>query len=605
MLVTNLHYNSQKRYEEEESILDNKIQKVKIDKKIYQENNEHKQLIIQMSEGIETSEQAQELKEELEKKLNVIIKVIKHTRAEQNAKEHYHFQILSNSVINNQTIYKVANDFIKAIKGGKMTQVRIFDNSKKNSFSLSAEATAELQKVKEDKFSFIKKDSKSYDIEEIKGYSREGSKNATGMGKLDRPYYILNGVSNKKAKLISRFGIGMFKSNDIEITKETAIGAIKSFFESIGQELGENSEKFLNLEIEESESELSINFNNLIVLKNGHIASIAKNLMEEHLSNILNHAISNEHLIIENEDRLKSKEKVLGELHYLNGETSSEGEQTVSVTPVEEISTIDRDKHIDFITILKAFEKLEEFEVVETKLNEEANKIEAVRGILENTIIDKKLQEIREKQSLLQSQKEELNKVHSLNFKLEEQENTINDYIVRLQEIDTKVEEFKSVISSRDITINEQNEIIKTQTDELDSKEKMIVELETLLTTEKKRKEAIKVEFQSLQSDYDSVKVKAIEEFENFKDLIAQKDKENKTLLGKFKKVTAEMLELKKLRKELEAKKALLTETLTQQVEEAKVEETKIKNHAEVKFEELKTKIIELESKSKKRTSKK
>ena len=430
MLATNLHYNSQERYIFEEVYINGRIELIKINKEDYQTNTEHKQIIIEMSEGIQNSEQAQELKAELEEKLNATIKVIKHTADEQNAEEHFHFQILSNNEINNQSIYKVANDFIKAIKGAEMTQVRIYDNSQKNSFNLSQEATAELLKINEDKFSFIKKDSKTHSIEEIQGYTKEGSKNATGLGKLDRPLYILNGVSNEKAKLISRFGIGMFKTDKIEITKETAIQAIRKFYESIGQDLGENWDKFLSLEIEESEDELSINFNNLIVLKNGSIASTAKNVVEEHLSEILKGAIFNEQLIIENDDRLKPKEKVLAELQYLSGhEHTSEAEQeekaeaknvdieTVQAQAKESQTTTDF--YLDFMVEIKKIKTFDELEAKKAELEAEAVKVEAVRGILPVELINEKLEQIADKKELLSIVKVERTAEQALREELE------------------------------------------------------------------------------------------------------------------------------------------------------------------------------------------
>ena len=85
------------------------------------------------------------------------------------------------------------------------------------------------------------------------------------MGKLDRPTYILKGVSSEKAKLISRFGIGLFKNEEeeIELNVEEVKEALKSFFEAINQELAEDWDKYINLEIEQNEGEVSINFNNL------------------------------------------------------------------------------------------------------------------------------------------------------------------------------------------------------------------------------------------------------------------------------------------------------------------------------------------------------
>jgi len=135
MLATNLHYNSQERYLFEEVLINGKLELIKINIQDYKDHEEHKQLILEMSEGIEDSKQAQELKAELEKKLNATVKVIKHTAGDQNTEEHYHFQILTNTKLNNQSIYKIANDFIRA-EGANMTQVRIYDNSQKNSFHL-------------------------------------------------------------------------------------------------------------------------------------------------------------------------------------------------------------------------------------------------------------------------------------------------------------------------------------------------------------------------------------------------------------------------------------------------------------------------------------
>ena len=485
MLATNLQYNSQERYIFEEVYINGKIELIKINKEDYQTNTEHKQIIIEMNEGIQDSEQAQELKSELEKKLNATIKVIKHTADEQNAEAHYHFQILSNEEINNQSIYKVANDFIKAIKGAEMTQVRIYDNSKKREFSLTEKEQAELKKVKEENFSFIKKNSKTHEVNEIENYKIEGNKNPTGMGTYDRPYFIINGIFDaKEPKLVSRFGIGMFKSEKLEITEDTVKQSIKKFFEEINedntfQELGDNWDKFLNIEIEESEDELSINFNNLIVLKNGNVASTAKNLIEEHLKSIVKNAIFNEQLIIENDDRLKPKEKVLAELQYLSGQEHTsevkqeeqEQDKLIIETVQEEAdkSQATTDFYLDFMVEIKTIKTFKELEAKKAELEAEAEKVEAVRGILAVEMINEKLEQIADKKELLsivkvertaeQALKEDLEATKkSLAAQTQTSEDLTAELIKTTGELEATKASYKSLDEAHDRMLKEHSE---------------------------------------------------------------------------------------------------------------------------------------------------
>ena len=531
-----MNYNSQERYEEEENIQDGEIVKELINKDDYAETEEHKQLIVEMNEGIQTSEQAQELKAQLEEKFNAKIKVIHHTADDQNAEEHFHFHILSNDKINNQSIYKVANDFIRAIKGAEMTQIRIYDNSNKNSFNLSSEATAELQKVKEENFSFIKKDSKSHEIEEIKGYTKEGSKNATGLGKLDRPNYILNGVSNEKAKLISRFGIGMFKSDDIEITEETAKQGIKAFYESIGQELAQDWDKFINIEIEQSESEASINFNNLIVLKDGAIASTAKNLVEEHLTTILKGAISNEGLIIENDDRLKPKDKVLAELQYLSGQehkSEAEKEATAEAVEVETIqeqakqSQATTDFYLDFMVEIKQIKTFDELEAKKAELESEAEKVEAVRGILPVELINEKLEQIADKKELLSIVKVERTAEQALKEELEALKESLAAQTQLSEELQTELNKQRKANEQLD-NINER--LLEESAEE---KDKHDVEINNLMDDIKGLEEYLKE---------DEQKIKELEaELETIKQSLASEEATSKKLNEELSERTHEL----------------------------------------------------------------
>ena len=512
MLATNLHYNSQERYIFEEVYINGKIELIKINKVDYQTNTEHKQLIVEMGEGIADSKQAQELKAELEEKLNAIIKVIKHTADEQNAEEHFHFQILSNDEINNQSIYKVANDFIKAIKGAEMTQVRIYDNSKKRAFSLTEAEEAELKKVKEENFSFIKKNNKTHEVNEVENYKIKGNKNPTGMGTYDRPYFIINGIfDSKEPKLVSRYGIGMFKSEKLEITEDTVKQSIKKFLEKINedntfQELGDNWDKFLNIEIEESEDELSINFNNLIVLKNGNVASIAKNLIEEHLKSIVKNAIFNEQLIIENDGRLKPKEIVLAELQYLSGqEHKSEAEQTttaeaVKVEAVQEQakqSQATTDFYLDFMVEIKQIKTFEELETKKAELESEAEKVEAVRGILPVELINEKLEQIADKKELLsivkvertaeQALKEELETIkQSLAAQTQKSEELQAELIKTTGELEATAE---SLADTKELLRAESETAVKLRTEVKDTKAELETTKQSLKNIEKQYKQ--------------------------------------------------------------------------------------------------------------------
>lgn len=610
MLATNLNYKSQERYEFEEVLIDGKIELIKIKKEYYTENEEHKQLIIEISEGIEDSFQAQELKEQLEEKLNATIKVIKHTVDDQNAEEHFHFHILSNDKINNQTIYKVANDFIKAEEGVNMTQVRIYDNSKKNSFSLPSEVKAELQKVKEENFSFIKKDSKSHEIEEIKGYTKEGSKNATGLGKLDRPNYILNGVSNEKAKLISRFGIGMFKSDDLEITEETAKQGIKAFYESIGQELAQDWDKFINIEIEHSESEASINFNNLIVLKDGAIASTAKNLVEEHLTTILKGAISNESLIIENDDRLKPKNKVLAELQYLSGQehkSEAEKEATAEAVEVETIqeqakqSQATTDFYLDFMVEIKQIKTFEELEAKKAELESEAEKVKAVRGILPLELINEKLEQIEDKKELLSIVKVERTVEQALKEELEALKESLAAQTQLSEELKTELIKTTGELEETKQSLGEANELNKSLEEqavnyrrEIKDTKQSLEEANNNLADTKEELEAIK---QSLASEQATSK-KLSEELGDTTARLEAVEKVSQEQAEVIEELKAEQVKQKEAYEALEAKQ---TET-AEQLEAEKVEVkkySKLYNDVVAELETVKKKLEAKEDENK------
>ena len=554
MLVSNLNYNSQDRYEEEEILIENEIETIKTDKEDYTKFKEHKQIVIETNEGVD-SLAAQTIKEELENKLGCKVKVIHH-QDQQGTQEHYHLHILSNDKINNQKIYKVVNDYIN--KGEVMTTVRVFDNSKKNQYELTQEQQETLKKLNEDSFSFIKKDSKTHTVESLEGYKKEGSKNSTGLGKLDRPTYILNGVSNEKAKLLSRFGIGLIVDNEIEINKEKVIETLKEVIEKdLEIELSEDFDKYLNLDIEQNENEVSINFNNLIVLKNGKIGSLSKNLLEEQLSKILNNSLENE-VIIENEDRLKPKEKVLEEINYKNNDTKEEVKtktlkQFKETKEQNEENKID-DKHINFYNELKQLNN-EDFEKEIEKLIEAEIKIDEIKDILGTEIVETKLKEIKEKLEVIEIIKKEKEDKEELNKKITELSETKKDLEERLKQ---EQEEKNKVIENN---INLEKELTK----EKEEKENIINILEETkedLTKEKDNNNKLskeKTELEERLKQEQEEKERITKEYEDFKEKskIAYKllEQEKQELYEKYK----EEREINRtLQKEIENKDSII-----------------------------------------------
>jgi len=587
MLSTNLNYNSQERYEFEEVLINGKIELIRINKEDYEELQEHKQLIVEHSEGM-SSNLAQELKELLQSKLKATVKIIKHTADDQNTEEHYHFQILTNDKVNNQSIYKIANDFLAAQKGQEMEQVRIFDNSKKNEFSLTEEEQESLKKVNEDNYSFIKKDSKSHKIEAIEGYTREGSKNATGMGKLDRPYYILNGVSSEKAKLISRFGLGMFKNSDIEINPDNVKQALLNFYTTVGQKLATNWDKYLNIEIEQNEDYISINFNNLIILENGSIASTAKNLIEEHLANILKTSLNNKLIILENEDRLKPKEKVLAELQYLSGvEPTTEQAEPVEKVELNEVikeqeqKQVITDLYLDFMVEIKTIKTFEELEAKKEELQEEALKVEAVRGILPVEILNEKLEQIADKQELLTIVKIERTAEKTLKEKIQEQKKSIikvsselkteqeltKELTNKLNNLNDKLAETEEeLLNSNAINKKLEEQAVKYRTEIKEVK----AELETVITAKSK----IEIELKNSNKDNKALQEEALINKENIA-----------TLKAELEAVITAKSELQKLQ-----------DTTVKELKEEKIKSEKYTKLYNKEVEKLKTVLMELEA---------
>ena len=574
MLVSNLKYNSQKRYEEEEIIIDNEIKTIKADKEDYINLQEHKQIVIETNEGVD-SLAAQELKEQLQKELGCKVKVIHHQN-QKNKNEHYHLHILSNAKINNQKIYKIVNDFIK--KGNEMTTTtttaRVFDNSKKNEYTLTPEQQEALKKLNEDSFSFIKKDSKTHNVEALEGYKKEGSKNSTGLGKLDRPTYILNGVSNEKAKLLSRFGIGLIVNNVIEIDKEKVKEILKEIIkEDLKIELEEDFDKYLNLEIEQNENEVSINFNNLIVLKNGKIGSLSKNLLEEQLSKILNNSIKNDNIIIENEDRLKPKEKVLEEINYKNNDKNNDKKEEVK-TKISNKETIKEenkteDKHINFYNELKQSNN-EDFEKEIKKLKEAEIKINEIKDVLGSEIVENKLKEIKEKLEVIEIVKEEQedkeqlnNKIKALEDKLkteqEEKNKVIKNNINLQKELKTEQEDkekikkeykdfeeksktvYKLLEQEKEELYNkykEEREINRTLQKEIENKDSIIKKLNNTIKEQSEKITQVLKENETLKKAKEELNNKVnsfIEKLKEAKDYITNKEEENNKLIETLK----------------------------------------------------------------------
>lgn len=562
MLATNVKYNSQIRYSKYlKSVKNEEIEHEEITEEISKSifsNSNSKQLIINLEE-IKSLENALILQERLKEALEEEkIYTIFHDKDDQNAKEHIHIIGDYDKNINSQTLYKIANDFIKYLNAeevkNNMKTIRIFDNSNKNAYALEEAQRAEL--LKNDKFSFIKKNVKEGKIENLENYEKEGSKNATGLGKLDRPSYILNDIHNPKAKLISRFGIGFFTDSEFEINNDDVINSIKELLEyQMGQELDENFDKYLNLDIEQNETEVSINFNNIVLLKNGYKASVAKNLIEEGLSYILRKSIKDKDLVIENEDRLKPKDKVLDELAYLrpvieNKEELSKLDEMI-VNHAEETEA----KEADVIEVIKDNKK-EEFakevakeEVKETKedldflsnlrgryLNDEEFDLEAEildlesqnKVILASLTVSSLAGSVTATQAMKDVIKDNENKISLIKTEVkkiqeEEKKKAENERLRAL--IDEMVDEKLALSNSLGKEIEEKKEVLE----KYEKSEKTNEDLVKSIAKELEEKEELREELHASK-----------EEAEAYADLLEKEEVRTKDLTNKLNEATAE-----------------------------------------------------------------
>jgi len=530
MLATNFNFSNQPRYDYEEEYIDNIIELVKINKEDYKTNSEHKQLIVDMSEGIDNSIQAQELKVQLEANLNAIIKVIKHTKDEQNTEEHFHFHILTNDKINNSTIYKVANDFIKAIKGADMTKITLFDNSRKDKYLLTNDLLEEVKEQNEEKFSFIKTEKIANKTMNSLDYKSKSGNNDTGMGGNDRPNRIIRGFVSPK--LISRFGIGLLIDGYIEIDEDKINNAIKNFLINLANdktyltklqdvkikqeeiianlEANENEEhsnnriqinklkivlkkledriieedkivnqaspfnlnndwdKYLNISITRKEdgSELTINFNNLIKLDNGYIASIAKSALEPKLGKLLEDSIYNDFSINGKNDRLLTYENAIADFNK-DELTVAEDGLTITESRVDKIDdepisfpdmykikqeselkeikqpiTINKeikDKYISFINEYKFLLLSGEVEY-EASCNQYDEKLSELNKLFtdmnnlgyDTTKIEEDIEEINDKLSIIHTIQKEIEELNAIQKEILDKDNTIDSYRANL-----------------------------------------------------------------------------------------------------------------------------------------------------------------------------
>jgi hypothetical protein len=339
---------------------------------------------------------------------------------------HYYFD----SEINNNTLKSIINSFVNnekidsesiaKAKGEIMTnhtieQLGVLDRQVQG-FNVEA-GTAELLNQNIDNFQYITKDKDN--ITAYKKFSEN-----LGLSGTDKPTYLLNEpTAVKQLQGIYDFTFNFDK--DIEqfnISHDT----IKMALENALLRYRDFDTSLLNISSNVKGNALNINFNNLLKHKeDNQFFMVSKKNIKDTLEIFLKELAKLTDLTIINNGFKFYKdtveiEKIVNRVE--NKQAKKEPQPTTTATAQgETLGQIEVEKYIDYLAELKT-KSIDEVIAVETTLKENAEKLESVKGILSDEVINEKNKEIADKLVLLDIVKfEKLEEI-----KIKEELDTVN-----------------------------------------------------------------------------------------------------------------------------------------------------------------------------------
>jgi hypothetical protein len=326
-----------------------------------------------------------------------------------NGHAHYYFD----SEINNNTLKSIINDYvnngnidqstINKIKGQIMAnntidQLGILDTQTQG-FNIDAQ-TSQLLNENIDNFQYITKDKNG--ITTHKKFTEN-----LGLSGADKPTNLLN----NPASVNQLQGVYDFTFNfDKEIEQFNILDdAIKTALENALNRYNNPDLSLLNLSSSIKGNSLNIKFNNL--LKNpasNDFFMVSKKNIKDVLEIFLKELAQLTNLtILNNGFKFYKDETEIDQIlnRTANKQAKKSGQPTTQATATptaqgETLEQIQVEKYIDYLAELKT-KSIDEVIAVETTLKENAQKLESVKGILSDEVINEKNKEIADKLVLL------------------------------------------------------------------------------------------------------------------------------------------------------------------------------------------------------------